>query len=123
MNLNGVDDGGSIPGRSRDFFWVPYSLLSSELQWTLFPVLNCPGSEGGPFTSSSVRVKNAWNYTSTPLYVFVAWYLAKHRWDRITTVVVLAEYQTGSGLHLSFSTHSALNTLKAHLPVLGICFV
>jgi hypothetical protein len=28
-----------------------------------------------PFT---VEVKNAWNYASTPKYVFMAWYLVKH---------------------------------------------
>jgi hypothetical protein len=25
------------------------------------------------------RLKNAWSYTSTPQYVFMAWYLVKHR--------------------------------------------
>jgi hypothetical protein len=28
---------------------------------------------------SSAKVINAWSYTSTPLYIFLAWYLAKHR--------------------------------------------
>jgi hypothetical protein len=28
---------------------------------------------------SSAEVKNSWSYTSTPQYVFVAWFLVKHR--------------------------------------------
>jgi hypothetical protein len=28
---------------------------------------------------SSAEVKNAWSYTSTPQYVFMAWCLVKHR--------------------------------------------
>jgi hypothetical protein len=28
---------------------------------------------------SSVEVKNEWSYTSTPQYVFMAWYFVKHR--------------------------------------------
>jgi hypothetical protein len=28
---------------------------------------------------SSAKVKNAWSYTSTPQYVFMAWCLVKHR--------------------------------------------
>jgi hypothetical protein len=29
--------------------------------------------------SSRAEVKNAWSYTSTPQYVFMAWYLVKHK--------------------------------------------
>jgi hypothetical protein len=32
-----------------------------------------------PYTPSSAEVKNAWSYTSTPQYVFMAWCLVKHR--------------------------------------------
>jgi hypothetical protein len=28
---------------------------------------------------SNVEVKNVWSYTFTPQYVFMAWYLVKHR--------------------------------------------
>jgi hypothetical protein len=27
----------------------------------------------------SAEVKNAWSYTSIPLYIFMAWYLSNHR--------------------------------------------
>jgi hypothetical protein len=32
---------------------------------------------------SSSKVKNAWSYTSIPQYVFMVWYLVKHR-DNVT---------------------------------------
>jgi hypothetical protein len=31
------------------------------------------------FVQSSVEVKNAWSYTSTLPYIFMAWYILKHR--------------------------------------------
>jgi hypothetical protein len=31
---------------------------------------------------SSAEVKNAWSYTSTPQYVFMAWCLVKHKGNR-----------------------------------------
>jgi hypothetical protein len=37
------------------------------------------GREADHSPPSSVEVENAWSYTSTPEYVFVAWYLVKHR--------------------------------------------
>jgi hypothetical protein len=33
----------------------------------------------GSFPGSSAKVKNAWKYTSTPQYTFMAWCLVKHR--------------------------------------------
>jgi hypothetical protein len=38
-----------------------------------------PGREADHSTPSSAEVKNAWSYTSTPPYVFVAWCSLKHR--------------------------------------------
>jgi hypothetical protein len=35
------------------------------------------------------RSKNEWNYTSTPQYVFMAWYLVKHR-DKFTFTLNLS---------------------------------
>jgi hypothetical protein len=39
---------------------------------------------------SSAEVKNAWSYTATPQYAFMAWCLVKHR-DNFT---LLYHYQT-----------------------------
>jgi hypothetical protein len=36
---------------------------------------------------SSAEVKNAWSYTSTPPYVFMAWCLVKHR-DNFTFIFI-----------------------------------
>jgi hypothetical protein len=38
-----------------------------------------PGLEADHSPSSSAKVKNAWSYTFTPLYVFIAWCVIKHR--------------------------------------------
>jgi len=38
-----------------------------------------PGREADNLPQSSGEFKNAWSYTSTPQYVFMAWCLVKHR--------------------------------------------
>jgi hypothetical protein len=38
-----------------------------------------PGREADHSPPSSAEVKNAWSYTSTPPYAFMAWCLVKHR--------------------------------------------
>jgi hypothetical protein len=44
-----------------------------------FPGGKAAGHEADQSPPSSAGVKNAWSYTSTPQYVFMAWYLVKHR--------------------------------------------
>jgi hypothetical protein len=50
--------------------WVA-GALSLEVNW--------PGREADHSPPSSAEVKNAWSYTSTPQYAFMAWCLVKHR--------------------------------------------
>jgi hypothetical protein len=45
------------------------------------------GHEDDYSPPSSAEVKNAWSYTSTRLYVFMAWYLIKRR-TRLHSVVL-----------------------------------
>jgi hypothetical protein len=50
-------------------------------QWetgTLSRGVKRPGREANHSPVSSVKVKNGWSCTSTPQYVFMAWYLVKH---------------------------------------------
>jgi len=52
------------------------------IQWvtgTLSLGVKRPGREGDHSPPSSAEIKNAWSYTSTPPYVFMVWYLVKHR--------------------------------------------
>jgi len=43
------------------------------------PGINWPGRVANHSPSSSAEIKNAWSYTSTSTYVFMAWYLVKYR--------------------------------------------
>jgi hypothetical protein len=48
-----------------------------------------PGREADHSLPSSSQVKNAWSYTSTPQYVFMAWCLFKRRGNFAFTFVVV----------------------------------
>jgi hypothetical protein len=50
--------------------WV-LGALSLEVKWL--------GHEDDHSPQSHTKVKNAWSYTSTLPYFFMAWYLVKHR--------------------------------------------
>jgi hypothetical protein len=50
------------------------------IQWipgTLSLGVKRPGCEADHSSPSSAKVKNAWSYTSTPQYAFIAWCLVK----------------------------------------------
>jgi hypothetical protein len=67
----GLDDRGS----GFDSQWVLAIILFTA---TSTSVLG-PGCKADHSPSSSVEVKNAWRYTSTLQYVFMAWCWDKHR--------------------------------------------
>jgi len=76
-----------ISGRGIHFF-VP-TTSRPALDSTQFPIqgvlgaflwgVKCPGRKADHSPPSSAKVKNAWDYTFTLLYVFMVWYLVKHR--------------------------------------------
>jgi hypothetical protein len=45
----------------------------------LFSGIRRPGRKADHSPPPSAEVKNAWSYTSTHTYVFMTWYLIKHR--------------------------------------------
>jgi hypothetical protein len=51
------------PNRQSPLEWIPEAL---------FPGIKWPSSEANHSLPSSAEVKNAWSYTSTPTYVFMA---------------------------------------------------
>jgi hypothetical protein len=55
--------------------WVPGDLSLRE-KW--------PGYEADHSPPSSAKVKNAWSYTSTPQYAFMAWCSVKKHRDNFT---------------------------------------
>jgi hypothetical protein len=72
----------SSPSRRglRIFFTTATRMV--PIQWvpgTLSLGVKRPGRKADHSPPCSVEVKNAWSYTSTPQYVFMAWCLVKHR--------------------------------------------
>jgi hypothetical protein len=54
----------------------------SPIHWVTMAVslgIERPGLEADHSHPSSSEVKNAWRYTSTPQYVFMAWCLVKYK--------------------------------------------
>jgi hypothetical protein len=71
---------------------VPTQPLIQWVSVAISPGIKRPGREADHSPPSSAEVKNACSYTSTPPYVFMAWYFVKHR-DSFTftfTFVVFA---------------------------------
>jgi hypothetical protein len=63
------------------------------IQWVLEALslgLKRQGHETDHSPPSSAEVKNAWSYTSTPQYVFMAWYSVKHRDNFILPLLYLS---------------------------------
>jgi hypothetical protein len=53
-----------------------------------FPGGKAAGCEADHLPPSSAEVKNAWNYASTPQYVFILWCLAKHKYNFTFTFII-----------------------------------
>jgi hypothetical protein len=67
-----------------DWLWGPSSPLSKGMEGgALSPEVKRSGRESDHSPPSSAEVKNAWSYTSTPQYAFMAYYLVKNR-DNLT---------------------------------------
>jgi hypothetical protein len=97
----GPDDRGSFPGRGRDYFslpprpnrlWGPSNLLINGYR-SSFLRGKAAGAWSWPLTFSQCQAWNAWSCTSTPPYVFMAWYLVNYRdnfiFTKLTTFVNL----------------------------------
>jgi hypothetical protein len=99
----GINGWSSIPGRSRDIYL--YATASRPaLGPTQPPIEGVPGplSQGikWPGRESSAEMKNAWNYTSNPPYVVMAWWLVKQR-DNFTFPFPLWDPEVHHRVHKS----------------------
>jgi len=75
----------SIPSGGREVFILFVTAFRPALEHTQPPIQQVlgdtsprakePGREGDNSPPSSTQIKNAWEYSSTPPYVFKAWYL------------------------------------------------
>jgi hypothetical protein len=72
--------GGSSPGRGLELFTTasgpalgPTQPPIQRVREALYRGVKRPGSETDHSPPSSAEIKNAWSYTSTPQYTFMAW--------------------------------------------------
>jgi hypothetical protein len=98
----GLDDRGSrirfLGGRLGIFLFTTVSrtalgLTQSPIQWAAGALslgVKRTGREADHSPQSSAEGKNAWSYTSTPQYVYMAWCLVKHR-DNFTFYLLRVE--------------------------------
>ena len=80
-NSKGPENRISIPSGNRDFFPYPQNRVwgqshSAKSRMVTGAFLRGLGTA---LTPSSVEVKNAWSYTSTPVYIFMVWCQTKRR--------------------------------------------
>jgi hypothetical protein len=73
-----------------DRLWGPPTCLSTGYREDFSSRVKRSGREIDHSPPPGAEVKIAWSYTSTPPYVFMVWYLVKHR-DDFTFVHVLWE--------------------------------
>jgi hypothetical protein len=82
----GLDNWGLIPSGSREFFFLPpvfrlaVGPTQPPIQWVLGALclaVKWLGHEADHSPLFSAQVKNAWIYTLTPPYIFMAWHLVK----------------------------------------------
>jgi hypothetical protein len=76
---------------SRPALGPTHSLLSSGYRGVLSSVVKLPRREADHSPPTSSKVKNAWCYTSTPQYVFMAWCLVKNR-DNFTFIFTITKH-------------------------------
>jgi hypothetical protein len=78
---------GSIYGTENGYFSLRHQVHTASgahpasnyvCNWALSPEVKRPGREAGYSSPSSPEV-NAWSYTRTPLYAFLAWFLIEQR--------------------------------------------
>jgi len=62
--------------------------------WGSFPRIKQPVCEADHSHPSSAEVKDAWSYTFTSPYIFMVWYLVKHR-DSFTLILGLGLWRGG----------------------------
>jgi len=69
-----------IVGRVTRVWFLAGVGKGSFLLITMYrPMVKQPECEADNTHPSSAKVTNPWSYTSTPLYIFMVWYVVKHK--------------------------------------------
>jgi hypothetical protein len=83
--------------------WVPGAVI---------PEVKQPGLEADHSLPFSAKVKNAWNYTPIPQYVFMAWCLVKHR-DYINFAFTTLAPMVQTQIYCFKAYHTIYNTVRS----------
>jgi hypothetical protein len=106
--------GVRFPAGARDFSFLHSTQIGSWDYPASYPMCSGESFSGDkatrawswPLTPSSAEVKNSWSYTSTTLYVLVAWCLLKHGNNLICfffcTLTLSSLYQRSLSAHHSW---------------------
>jgi hypothetical protein len=85
----GLDDRGSIPDSAINFSLCHRVQTGYGAHWAPYPMStggSFPWGEADNSPLSCAEVKNAWSYTFTHPYVFMAWCLVKYKCRMLTNI-------------------------------------
>jgi len=133
-----LDNLGSIPGRSRDFFLFAAASgqalgsIQPPIQWApvaLSAGVKRKGRESDQSPPSSEELKNAWSNTSNPPQVFTALHLVKHRGNFTLTFIMLIHITKESSFYFSLCVRAcvwsdlfvSLLFILHEAPYTGVC--
>jgi hypothetical protein len=106
--------GGSNPSSGWQFLSSPLGPTHLPIQWVSGSVslgVKWHGHEADHSPPYSAKVKNAWSYTSTPQYAFIAWCSVKKHRDNFTYTCQTLVSSDEQLLATVYSLHSCTELL------------
>jgi hypothetical protein len=86
------------------------------------PKLKRPGYEADYIPACSAEIRNDWSYTSTLPYIFMEWFLVKHRYNftlgfRLNVILLYPSIFIPAGVQQIFATKFYTNLPQYHLHI------